>query len=492
MLCGGLWFWPAETTQTATTAATTSTTATRARGSGGTVEIPVPPESALDLTASVGDTLVFTGLCPTCSVFETDANGSPLPHAPDAMTGPPRTSPAGLYAYVRNKPGWVEGPASRACACRGKRCDSVVVGDRQLCSVGPEGEPLASLLCEQDALTGALVELGWSELCPNSARCDFDKLGRLLDLAADCGKVLSVGFRAGFSTTPEDVKVDGIEFTSPSDATPEPGSGCGFTGRIGVPMNPSYLAHVRDFLSRASAYLRADGRRYQTIARVEGPFFNWVTIEAQAPRSQIEGCPDNLRTWSRAGYTPESLYAFERSVYETYRDRFPGKAVGHGFIQNGAPRVDGANYVGDGNPRDDPPANTQAVKVLDIGFELLGDRWIEFHKGARDHQDPNRWIVEDGREGRHIGFQTVNHLETTAEVLATLGRIAETTAEVAEVYEGPLWKALHEKPAEVAAVAGKLRARSTSADTWSYVVTKAGDRYFTVSGSRTVHHVAVR
>lgn len=443
------------------------------------IVVAVPPSQALDLVARVHDTLVFEGLCPTCSVFEVDADGVPLPYDPAAMTGPPRTAPGGVYAYIRNGKGYVEHPSAYVCPCERNGCEVLVSGDRKLCREGVEEMWIPSLL-DAPEITGVADEFGWKQLCPTSAGCDFAPIGDALDTAADAGKLAAVMIRAGYEQTPDWLPgVDLVEFTNPMGDE----AGCGATGKIGTPMDAVFLDAAVRMQRELAAYLRADGRRYQTMARFEGPIVPaWKTVEAKLPVAQVPGCPDNTKLWLDLGYQPADLYDFQLTMLAVQRDELPGKAIGWGFIQDCCPRT-----------ADESPVD-QAVTMLEQLDAVLGGRAIPFHKGARDTRELNRWIADIGNTGRPVGFQTVNDLPDPLALLGTLDRVLDetTSGRLAEAYEGILWKTWREERPALASRAAELRARAVGEHptTWSYTLTTPGDRYFTFADG-IVHHVEV-
>jgi hypothetical protein len=175
------------------------------------------------------------------------------------------------------------------------------------------------------------------------------------------------------------------------------------------------------------------------------------------------------------GYTPSRLYDFYRRQFALMKKEFPGKAISYALIQDGFPLVNdsGGWETADGkssNGKPLPQGTEQTERIIEIGQSDLGPLFVVQHNGLqvfradcaattgrrggraaiaanRGNGCPNRWVLRAGLDGKSVtGFQTQNisDISTPADIdLAFKNLIENSEGVFIELYEGPLWLAVH-------------------------------------------------
>jgi hypothetical protein len=193
------------------------------------------------------------------------------------------------------------------------------------------------------------------------------------------------------------------------------------------------------------------------------------------PKRCSPGCICNPQVFADAGYRPSKLYDFYRRQFALLKREFPGKAISYQLIQDGFPLVNesGGYERADGsssNGRPLPDGVEQTETILDLGQRELGPLFVVQHNGLQAYRAdceeptgrrggraafranrgagcPNRWVLRAGADRKTItGFQTVNpgEISTPGEVdLALKNAWVNSEASFVELYEGPLWVAVH-------------------------------------------------
>ena len=150
-----------------------------------------------------------------------------------------------------------------------------------------------------------------------------------------------------------------------SEPTPPPNS-CGFDFTLGSPMDPVYRDRHIAMLDALAEHVASDSRWFQALAHVKVSGANLLSSEARLPKRCYDGdgdgvldvviksngrdpCLCNTKIWADAGYTPDGLYAYYRTVENTIYNAFhQRKSLGYQLIQDGFPRVESpTNFQGD-------------------------------------------------------------------------------------------------------------------------------------------------
>ena len=128
--------------------------------------------------------------------------------------------------------------------------------------------------------------------------------------------------------------------------------------------------------------------------------------------------------FAQHGYTPAGLYAFYQAQSALLASEFPGKTMSYGLIQDGFPRV---NNAGDYEKSDGtssggllPGTTEQTQTIIDNGQAAYGLQFAVQHNGLGPKNAdncltnfngpgcPNKWVLQEGKEGQVTGFQTSN------------------------------------------------------------------------------------
>jgi len=440
------------------------------------------------VTIKSGDTIewTFTSRRQAVVAAQSEAaatNACPVPRAfdarnPAAFAGPASFAPGGVFSLA---PLEDRGLQLVRGSCPGGRSQASANG-QTLCNNGPALTTMEDTWADPNN-TGVFIRLLWNmvQIAPGTADSSFDfrDLDREVSQAVRHGKLYSLAIKAGHDGTPDWIFNNGVTRLNLQDNGngPERGSGvCGVKMTLGSPTDPAYQKLYFDMLTKVAAHLRSRADWYRALAYVKPSGANLFSHENRLPMKCQPGCTCNPQVFAEHGYTPSKLYDFYHKQFALLAKEFPGKAVSYQLIQDGFPLVnDSGGYEtasgGSSNGKPLPNGTEQTEHILEMGQQELGSLFVVQHNGLQvfkaDCADqptgrrggraaiqanrglgcPNRWVLRAGADGKTItGFQTQNlaEISTPADVdLALKNAWVNSDASFVELYEGPLWVAVH-------------------------------------------------
>jgi hypothetical protein len=451
------------------------------------------------VTIRSGDTVEWTFAARTQSVVSASAPASapnvcPVPSAfpregEAGFAGPMPFAPSGVFSLA---PLEDRGLRVGTGACPGGR--GMTVNGATICATGPALTTMEDTWADPNT-TGVFIRLLWNGLqtAPGVADSDFDftDLDREVTQAVRHGKVYSLAIKAGAEGTPDWI------FSTEANGRPRPGNGggvtrlqlqdagsspdrnaaCGPRMTLGSPTDPAFQKLYFDMLTKVAAHLRSRADWYRALAYIKPSGANLFSHENRLPKRCSPGCICNTQVFAEHGYTPSRLYDFYRKQFALLKKEFPGKAISYQLIQDGFPAInDSGGYErADGsssNGRPLPQGTEQTDRILEIGQNDLGPLFVVQHNGLQVYRGdceepagrrggragragaatrglgcPNPWVLRAGADGKTItGFQTQNlsDITTPEQVdLALKNAWVNSEASFVELYEGPLWVAVH-------------------------------------------------
>ncbi len=408
---------------------------------------------------------------------------------PNEFTGPMPRAASGIFSLGPDGPQFqVKTGAVCKTDCPGKENlpqASGANGDTCLCR-NASGLPYASLdeTWSDPSITGVFIRLRWNEVHTGPGRFDWTVLEREVARAVAQGKLYSVGVKAGKDGTPEWIDTGAkpsarryrfVDHGSHDgeDARVAGAAQCGQEMFLGSPADSAYRTHYFAMLSALAARIRAKSAWYRALAYIKPSGVNLFSHENRAPNNCDTGCLCNPRVWSEdAGYTPARLQAFYREQLALLNREFPGKDMAYALIQAGFPLVgEFGEYEGQSPPPVQIAKNQKPCAPLAKGQIPWGTQQTEciLEEGVRDHPDafvvqhnglgpacgdqddngkddclPQNLVVQAGKDGRIIGFQTNNHTKVGSPKQlddALENGYCNSEATFVEIYEERAWEA---------------------------------------------------
>jgi hypothetical protein len=216
-------------------------------------------------------------------------------------------------------------------------------------------------------MSGAALQIHWSDIEPAEGRYDWSKLDELFTAAQASKKWVQLLIFAGFFTPAwalEGVKTDQFAL--------QYGPGKGTVAALPMPWDKVYLARWFAFLKELSARYGASPA-FRVVAAA-GP--TSVSAEYTLPNG-----PAALRKWQADSYTPSKYLAAWRDVFQAYAADFPNQyvslSVGGGLSIDDAGKIDFQEHE-----------RTQR-SVIDEAMRALGHRLVlqssDVHAGPGPH-----------------------------------------------------------------------------------------------------------
>ncbi|HXW50915.1 MAG TPA: hypothetical protein VEJ41_02900 [Candidatus Acidoferrales bacterium] len=218
-------------------------------------------------------------------------------------------------------------------------------------------------------MSGAALQIHWSDLEPAEGKFDWAKLDRLFSEAQTQNKWVQLLIFPGFFTP--SWALQGVQT---GQFAIQYGPGQGTVEALPVPWDSVYLNRWFRFLSRLSA-------RYGTspafrVIAAAGP--TSVSAEFTLPKS-----PSDVRQWQSLGYTPSKYTGAWHEVFQTYAADFPNQYIslsaGSGQID-----IDDAGKIVHGGQE------TVRQTLIDDAMNTIGRRFVlqssNLHAGAGPHE----------------------------------------------------------------------------------------------------------
>lgn len=385
------------------------------------------------------------------------------PYDANDFTGPMPQAPSGIYALSPIGSGFVIEPAKSLCASGAP--PQATVGSEMLCRGGAYAATMDATW-QDPSLTGVFIRVLWKDIqiAPGTADSSFDftALDREMNKAVKNGKLFTLGIRAADDGTPSWLFANGVTPLQLQDSGgDEPG--CGMRLTLGNPTDIGYQNRYFDMLRKVAAHIRSRADWYRGLAYIKPSGANLFTHENRLPKRCDAGCLCNTQVFAQNGYTPAGLYAFFQAQTNLLAAEFPEKMMAYALIQGGFPKINNAgDYLkSDGTSSGGPlPAGAEQTEtILDNGQAAHGIRFAVQHNGLGPKRAdnclaspngigcPNRWVLQEGKEGQVTGFQTNNEekVATPADVDSTLqNALTNSQAVFVELYEERFWEAVHQ------------------------------------------------
>ncbi len=409
------------------------------------------------------------------------------PADPNEFTGPMPRAASGVFSLGPDGPG-LEEKQGAICETPAKaKCKGTVQtksGPRCVCETATN-TPYASMAStwSDPAIAGVFIRLRWNEVHTGRGQFDWSVLDREIGQAVANGKLYSIGVKAGFHGTPSWIETDPkaparrylfVDHGDANNDEDEPRrNACGSQMFLGSPADDAYREHYFAMLTEMAARIRDKSAWYRALAYVKPSGLNLYSHENRLPKSCDSECPCNPGEWAgEPGYEPSKLYRFYREQLSLLAQRFPGKDIAYALIQDGFPLVgqDG-EYLGQVPPPEQavkepgndpcqlasgriPYGNQQTECVLQESARDHPGTFVVQHNGlgpacgdsdgnGKDDCLPQYMVVQAGKDGRMIGFQTgrpkVNNGEQLDDALEN--GVCNSEATFLETYEEMPWQA---------------------------------------------------
>jgi hypothetical protein len=218
-------------------------------------------------------------------------------------------------------------------------------------------------------MSGAALQIHWSDIEPAEGKYDWSKLDELFATAQSSKKWVQLLIFAGFFTPAwalEGVKTDQFAL--------QYGPGKGTMAALPMPWDKVYLGRWFAFLKQLSARY-GNSPAFRVVAAA-GP--TSVSAEYTLPNS-----PADLRQWQADSYTPSKYLAAWRDVFQTYAACFPNQYV--------SLSVGGGLSIDDGGKIDFHEHERTMRAVIDEAMHALAHRLVlqssDVHAGPGPHTD---------------------------------------------------------------------------------------------------------
>lgn len=316
-----------------------------------------------------------------------------------------------------------------------------------------------------DAVSGVLLVIPWQDLEPTPEAYDFAVFTDALTEATKYGKLVSVGVQAG-ARCPDWIFTDGDVSGIPMITKATGGLKC-FDQTHPHFWDPDYVALLTRLQTALSETLLAHGGAYRHIDKIKISGINLMTSETRMPveRSTFCGfedarcsnrampavpcvggvCPldpalncgcyeetpggpelcgrqtgDQPQQWADAGYRPSELRDYFEALFTEQQSLFPDKDINLMEIARAFPNVDQAGVVqGFADP-------DHVSRLIEIGISTVPDRFVVLNAALRGGppQEICLQAFDDG--AAQIGFQSVNGLNTWADLEPALVSARDT------------------------------------------------------------------
>jgi hypothetical protein len=410
---------------------------------------------------------------------------------PNEFTGPMPRAASGIFALAPDGPGRQEGTGafceSSQCLVKVAEVKTKLGTTKCICETAGSA-PYATMAStwSDPSITGVFIRLRWSEMHTGPGRFDWSVLEREIEQAVAQGKLYSIGVKAGLFGTPAWIETEGnprarrYRFVDHGDAKEDEDEGedegggdrCGKEMFLGSPADQAYRTHYFAMLTELAARIRAKNAWYRALAYIKPSGLNLYSHENRLPRTCDPGCLCNPGVWAgEPGYQPSELYEFYREQLALLKREFPGKDIAYALIQDGFPLVgESGEYVGQSPLPQQVEKNNQPCKKLGKGQIPFGNQQTEciLEESTRDHPStfvvqhnglgpacgdkdgngkddclPQYLVVQAGKEGRMIGFQTGRPKVKDSKQLddALENGVCNSEATFLETYEEMPWQA---------------------------------------------------
>jgi len=317
---------------------------------------------------------------------------------------------------------------------------------------------------QDPCLTGVFIRLLWSELqkAPGTADSSFDfmVLDREMNQAVKNGKVFSLSIKAGDDGTPLWLFTKGVTALSLQDSGSDgEAAACGSKMTLGNPTEIAYQNRYFDLLRKIAAHIKSRADWYRALAYIKPGGANLFSHENRLPKRCDAGCICNTQVFAQNGYTPSGLYGFYQAQTALLAAEFPNKTMNYALIQDGFPRVNdsGGYEKSDGTSSGGalPGATEQTQTILNNGQATWGLLFAVAHNGLQVKRAdnclidastpgcPNKWVLQEGKEGQVTGFQTTNSegVSNPPDVDSALqNALLNSQAVYVEFYEDRYWE----------------------------------------------------
>lgn len=385
---------------------------------------------------------------------------------PNDVTGPMIQAPAGIFSLGPLGNGFTVAPT--AATCSDGFAPRTTAGAQMLCRGGAYGATLDSTW--QDAsLTGVFIRLLWKDVqkAAGTADANFDwsALDREMTKAVQNGKLFSVAIKAGDDGTPLWLFTSGVTPLQLQDGgSDDELSGCGVRMTLGDPTEATYQNLYFDLLRKLATHIKSRSDWYRALAYIKPSGANLFSHENRLPKRCAAGCICNTQLFAQRGYRPSGLYAFYSAQNALLASEFPGKMISYALIQDGFPQINetGGYEKSDGTPSNGAPlpgVTEQTQRVINQGQAEQGIRFVVQHNGIQTKKTsgclndinalgcPNKWVLQEGKEGQVTGWQTVNEekVATPAQLDSTILNAWDNSQGVfVEVYEERFFEAVRQ------------------------------------------------
>jgi len=291
-----------------------------------------------------------------------------------AEPGPPRAPiaddpPSGLVAVIEDKP--------------------------------QKGGPLDLRALNNPNVSGAALQIHWSELEPVEGKPDWSKLDDLFAAAEKTKKWVQLLIFPGFFSPAwalEGVKTE--QFPIPY------GPGQGTVMSLPMPWNPVYL-------NRWSAFLKQLGERYG-----KSPAFRMIGAAGPTSVSVEMTLPRDPEKWRSDGYTASKYTEAWQHVFQVYASDFPNQ-----FISLSVGNALNLNDQGRVLPNE---GNRVRQVIIDQAMGLLGRRFVlqnsDLHAGPENQQPVTGFVMDySGRVITGLQMKCAAELGTCSAALGAAG-----------------------------------------------------------------------
>jgi hypothetical protein len=267
--------------------------------------------------------------------------------------------------------------------------------------------PLDLRALNNESMSGAALQIHWSEIEPAEGKPDWSKLDALFGAAEKSQKWVQLLIFPGFFTPAWALK--GVQ----TETFPlQYGPGHGSLEKLPAPWDTVYLNRWFAFLSLLSERY-GKSPAFRMVAAV-GP--TSVSAECTLPNT-----PQDLRKWQTLGYTTAKYIGAWQKVFQTYSADFPNQYVS---LSAGAGQV-GINDAG--KIEKGGQARTRQTIVNDA-IDTLGKRFVlqssNVHAGPGPHEAnseaDDKFVID--YSGRIItGLQMRSAAENSSGVMGAMG-----------------------------------------------------------------------
>ncbi len=459
------------------------------------------------IVISSGDTVEWTLNGPGDSIIPVTWDGRSSnycsaikPYSSTDFAGPMPEAPGGIFTLTPLDFGLVVEPARSTCSSG--LAPRAVAGAEMLCRGAVSGATMDATW-QDPSLTGVFIRLLWNDVqvAPGTADASFDftVLDREMNQAVKNGKLFSLGIKAGDDGTPSWLFTNGVTALSLQDSGSDGDEpGCGSRMTLGNPTEIAYQNRYFDLLRKVASHIKSRADWYRALAYIKPSGANLFTHENRLPKRCEPGCVCNTEVFAQNGYTPAGLYGFYQAQTDLLVSELPGKTMSYALIQDGFPRINnsGAYERSDGTSSGGalPGGTEQTQAILDNGQASHGLLFAVQHNGLNPKRTdgcltnlnapgcPNRWVLQEGREGQVTGWQTTNaeKVANPADTDSALQNALDNSQGVfVELYEERYWEAVRQPSGRTMVQwAAEFQARRPVPTTHRHTFTGSGTFYY--------------